>query len=212
MVKFVLSLADVLRLKFTISPLGEAVRLARALANQAEFAQGAQAAWLREQRPALKRLAEQRDLRPLLAVLSGRDYFPDFLVPTPSGDAGVIDDELERVEATPAHQVEQEIGRCLDLAAGADASVKRKLRSPEAGVLLADLLWSLWEIVIAPAWPHCEICSSVTSCIARDSLGGAGLHRCSWISSRSSSFTSTSSSLISPAATARVSSAARAFV
>ena len=156
MVKFVLSLADVLRFSFTISPLGEAVRLARALANQAEFAQGAQAAWLREHRPALKRLAEQRDLRPLLAVLSARDYFPDFLMPTPNGDAGVIDDELERVKATPADQVEQEIRKCLDLAARVDASVERKLRSPKAGVLLADLLWSLWDAVIAPAWPQLQ--------------------------------------------------------
>ncbi len=154
MVKLVLSLADVLRFSFTISPLGETVRLARALANSAEFAHGAHAAWLRERRAALERLAEQRDLRPLIAVLSARDYFPDFLMPTPEGDAGVIEDELEHVEATPADQVEQEIGKSLDLAAGVDAPVERKLRSPEAGVMLADLLRSLWDVVIAPSWPQ----------------------------------------------------------
>jgi hypothetical protein len=155
MVKFVLSLADVLRFSFAISPLGEAVRLARALANPSEFAQGAHAAWLREQRPALTRLADHRDLRPLLAVLSARrDYFPDFLMPTPDGMIGEIDDELERVEATPASRVEQEIGECLDMARRVDASVERQLRSPEAAVLLADLLRSLWDAVIAPAWPQ----------------------------------------------------------
>jgi DNA-binding transcriptional ArsR family regulator len=155
MVKFVLSLADVLRFSFTISPLGEAVRLARALANPTEFGHEAHAAWLREQRPALTRLAEHRDLRPLIAVLSARaDYFPDFLTPTPNGDLGEIDDELRRVEATPAGQVDQEIATCLDGATSIDSSVERQLRSPEAGVLLADLLRSLWGAVIAPAWPR----------------------------------------------------------
>src|SRR5262245_40750147 len=123
MVNLVLTVADVLRLSFTISPLGEAVRLARALANPAEFAAGAHAAWLREQRPALERLAEQRDLRPLLVVLSARDYFPDFLMPTPNGGVGDIDHELERVAATPADLVQQEIGRCLETARRVDGSV-----------------------------------------------------------------------------------------
>jgi len=154
MVKFVLSLADVLRFSFTISPLGETVRLARALANPAEFPQGAHAAWLRQQGPALRRLAEQRDLRPLLAVLSARDYFPDFLIPTPDGDTGVIEAELARVEATPREQLEHEIGTFLDLATGVDAPVEQKLRSPEAGVLLADLLRALWNVMIGPSWPR----------------------------------------------------------
>jgi DNA-binding transcriptional ArsR family regulator len=154
MVKFVLSLADVLRFSFTISPLGETVRLARALANPAEFARGVQAAWLRERRPALEQVAQGRNLRPLLAVLSARDYFPDFLMPTPNGATGVIADELERVQATPADQVQQEIGRCLDLTAGVDGRVERELRSPEAGLLLANLLRSLWDEVIAPSWPE----------------------------------------------------------
>jgi hypothetical protein len=52
MIKFVLSLADVLRFRFAISPLGETVRLTRALANPKTFAQGAHIAWLRERRPA----------------------------------------------------------------------------------------------------------------------------------------------------------------
>jgi DNA-binding transcriptional ArsR family regulator len=155
MVKFVLSLTDVVRFSFTISPLGEAVGLARALANPAECAQGAHAAWLREQRAGLARLAAHRDLRPLLALLSARpNYFPDFLTPTPDGVVGDIDDEFERVEATPVGQVQREIGRCLDGATSIDSCVERQLRSPEASVRLVDLLRSLWEAVIAPAWPQ----------------------------------------------------------
>jgi hypothetical protein len=155
MVKFVLSLADVLRFSFTISPLGETVRLALALANPAHFAQGAHTAWLREQRPTLARLAEQRDLRPLLAVLAApRDYFPDFLTPTPDSIVGDIEDEFELVEATPPNQVQFEIEKCLDGATSIDPFVERQLRSPEASVLLVDLLRSLWDAVIEPAWPR----------------------------------------------------------
>src|SRR5262249_53923955 len=39
-------------------------------------------------------------------------------------------------------------------ATGVDASVQRKLRSPAAGVILAELLRSLWDVVIAPSWPR----------------------------------------------------------
>lgn len=154
MVKFVLSLADVLRFRFTISPLGEAVRLARALANPAEFARGAQVAWLRGQLPAFAGLAEQRDLRPLLAVLSARrDYFPDFLMPTPDVMVGDIADELESVATTPAEIVQEEIAKCLAGAANVEPSVERVLRSREAAVRLAELLRSLWDAVIGPGWP-----------------------------------------------------------
>jgi hypothetical protein len=157
MVRFVLSLADVLRFRFAISPLGEAVRLARALANPKTFAQGAHAAWLQEQRPALERLREHHDLRPLLALLAARpDYYPDFLTPTPDGTTGEIDDELEQLRAAPPPQVRREIAQCLDAATNLDRNIERQLRSSTAGVLLADLLHALWEAVIAPAWPQLQ--------------------------------------------------------
>src|SRR5262249_21262798 len=95
MMKFVLSLADVLRFRFAISPLGETVRLARALANPKTFAQGAHNAWLRERRPALEGVQRQHDLRPLIAVLAARrEYYPDFLTPTPDRTVGEIAEEL----------------------------------------------------------------------------------------------------------------------
>jgi hypothetical protein len=49
-----------------MSPIGEVVRLARALANPMEFSEGAHAAWLRERQLAIRRLQEQHDLRSLL--------------------------------------------------------------------------------------------------------------------------------------------------
>jgi DNA-binding transcriptional ArsR family regulator len=151
MIKFVLSLADVLRFRFTISPLGEAVRLARALANPKTFSQGAHAAWLRGKQSELARLNQEHDLRPLLALLSARhDYYPDFLTPTPGGPVGEISEELDQVRATPRAQLRLEIDTCLDVATG----IEKQLRSPGVGTLLADLLQALWEAVIAPDWPQ----------------------------------------------------------
>jgi DNA-binding transcriptional ArsR family regulator len=155
MLKFVLSLADVLRFRFVISPLGETVRLARALANPKTFSYGAHIAWLREQRPALERLHRDHDLGPLIVLLSARgDYYPDFLTPTPEGTLGEIAEELEQVRRTPREQLRVEIAYCLDLAEGLDLRIEKQLRSPGAGRLMADGLQALWEAVIAPAWPE----------------------------------------------------------
>jgi DNA-binding transcriptional ArsR family regulator len=154
MIKFVLSLADVLRFRFAISPLGEAVRLARALADPKTFWQGAHAAWLRGKQPELARLNQEHDLRPLLVLLSARcDYYPDFLTPTPERPVGEISEELDQVRATPRQQLQLEIDTCL-AATGNDAGIEKQLRSPSVGTLLADLLQALWEAVIAPDWPQ----------------------------------------------------------
>ncbi len=168
MFRFVLSVADALRFRFAVSPVGEVARLARAMANPKTFAHGAHAAWLRQQRPALARLREQHDLRPLIALLSARpDYYPDFLTPSPATPLGEIDEELARVRETPAEQVEEEIAKCLERVEILDPLIERQLRSREAGALLADLLAALWDAVVAPAWPRLR-----DLCVP----GGEGLH------------------------------------
>jgi DNA-binding transcriptional ArsR family regulator len=155
MIRFVLSVADALRFRFSVSPLGEVARLARAMANPKTFAQGAHAAWLREQQPAVARLRDEHDLRPLIALLSARsDYYPDFLTPSPTTPLGEIDDELAQVRETPVEQVAYEIDACLKRMPTADTRIERQLRSREAAVLLADLLGLLWDAVLAPAWPR----------------------------------------------------------
>jgi DNA-binding transcriptional ArsR family regulator len=155
MIRFLLSLSDALRLHFTVSPLGEVVRLARAIANPKTFSQGAHTAWLRDQEAAVTRLHEQHDLRPLIVLLSARsDYYPDFLTPTPDVAVGEIDDELTRVRETPPGQAAKEIAVCLDSAPGLDSAVEEQLRSRTAAATLARLLGALWEGLVAPAWPQ----------------------------------------------------------
>jgi DNA-binding transcriptional ArsR family regulator len=150
-----LSLNDALRLRFAISPVGELVRLARGIADPRRFGQGAHAAWLRQHRQALRRLRREKDLRPLLIVLSARtDYYPDFFAPSPSRPVGDIEAELARVRATPPEQVRREIAHCLNRRNVIEPDLERLLRSSEAGRHLTGLLENLWDAVLAPSWPH----------------------------------------------------------
>ena len=111
------------------------------------------AAWLRERQPEIRRLQEKHDLRPLIRLLSARrDYYPDFLTPTPSTPVGDIAEELSRIERTDPARVELEIGECLRVAKGIDADVVRLLRSSGAASRLVGLLAALWEAAIASEW------------------------------------------------------------
>ena len=155
MIRFTLSLSDALRLRFAVSPLGEVVRLARAMVNPRTFALGAHVAWLRDQEGAFARLREQHDLRPLVVLVSGRrGYYPDFLTPTPDEPVGEIDGELSRLRETPPERVAKEIAACLDGVERIDAAVERRLRSSNAATMLAGLLAALWEAVVEPLWPQ----------------------------------------------------------
>jgi hypothetical protein len=156
-IRIELSLADALLLRFTVSPLGEVVRLARAMANPKICTHGAHIEWLREERARLLRLHEKHDLRPLLALLAAReDYYPDFLTPTPEAEIGDIDRELQLVRNTERDQVQREIGACLEHADGIDPDIEQQLRSTSAPVLLADLIYALWEAVVQPRWQQLQ--------------------------------------------------------
>jgi hypothetical protein len=152
MVEFVLSLPDVLRCRFTVSPVGEVVLLARAMAKPETFAYGAHTAWLRRQQPAIGRLRREHDLRPLMTVMSVGGYFPDFLSPTREVVPSDIAPELAQIRATPESQTQAEIAYCLDKCAVVEPGVERQLRSPGAGRHLADLLEALWDALVAPSW------------------------------------------------------------
>jgi hypothetical protein len=128
-ITLVLSLADALRSRFAISPLGEAVVFSRAMALPSVFAQGTSAAWLRRHDLARRRLQREHDLRPLLALMAaGRRYFPDFLTQTDESAIGDIERELEEIRATPEERVRTEIEHALSTSAPVEWVVERQLR------------------------------------------------------------------------------------
>lgn len=152
MITLVLSLADALRYRFAISPLGETVLLTRAMGLPHVFRSGTPSAWLRRHRLARLRLEAAYDLRPLLALMTEEPSLPGFLTP-PETVLGDLEREVVGVRATPIDQVRSEIESILATRAPLEPAVERQLRSPEVAHRLADLLEAVWEGLIAPSWP-----------------------------------------------------------
>jgi DNA-binding transcriptional ArsR family regulator len=167
------TIADLLRCRFAISPLGEVFQAAHAIANPS--ARATHSPWLRKQQPALRRLAREHDLRPLFAVLPVSGYIPDFLTPLPKGPFGEIEAELAEVRATPEGRVRAEINRCLELRGPISAEVERSLRARGAGARLADLFGILWEALVAPFWRQIRDCLERDILYRSRALAGEGL-------------------------------------
>ena len=155
------SAADLLRCRFSISPVGEVFQVAHALANPTARTH---TAWQREQRSTLRRLADAYDLRPLFAVMPDRGYIPDFLTPLPARPLGDIDDELAQIRTTPEERAQEEIARSLEDRATLEDDVLRMLRADGVADRLADLLAVLWDALVEPLWPQ------IRDCLERDIL------------------------------------------
>src|SRR5215813_9644721 len=100
------SLDDLLRSRFAISAVGEAIEAAHAIANP--VADAGYAGWLRERGQALRRVARQHDLRPLFALVPSCSYIPDFLMPLPRTPLGDFEAELAQVRATAPARAQAE--------------------------------------------------------------------------------------------------------
>jgi DNA-binding transcriptional ArsR family regulator len=151
-----LSVADLLRCRFAISPISEVIEVAHAIASPA--ARAAHSAWLRQHRAALQRIADAHDLRPLFALMRADGSTPDFLRPTPSGPVGEIDAELERIRVTPVEHVRAEIERRPQETGPIGGDVERVLRSDAAAERLAELLGAIWTGLVLPSWSRIEAC------------------------------------------------------
>jgi DNA-binding transcriptional ArsR family regulator len=162
MVSLELSVDDLLRSRFAISPVNEVVEVARVVANP--NAQPRHSSWLRRYAAQLRRVAVGRDLRPLLALLPASGYTPAFLKPVPRGAAGEIDLELEQIRATAEERVRAEIDRCLEARRSVGQEVQRSVRSGGAAERLADLLSAFWDELLSPSWPL------IRDCLERDIL------------------------------------------
>jgi DNA-binding transcriptional ArsR family regulator len=157
-----LSVADLLRCRFAISPVGEVIEVARAIAHPP--ARAAHSAWLRRHRAALQRIADAHDLRPLLALIRADGSKPGFLYPTPSGPVGNIEAELEGIRETPASDVRAEIDRYQNGSGPIGADLERALLSDGAAARLAEVLEAIWTGLVLPSW------SQIHALLERDIL------------------------------------------
>jgi biotin operon repressor len=139
---------DVLRTRFALSPLFEVTSALQVLRDP-----GRHSLHLPWAAMAHERLAGI-DLE-LLALLQsgGHDYHPDFTAPPPRTPLPDVDDELERVLATPAERVRHEVllrFRGQDVPEAARALVDDP---PRWLPVLVDQMRALWALAIAPHWP-----------------------------------------------------------
>jgi DNA-binding transcriptional ArsR family regulator len=152
MITLELSLDDLLRSRFAISALGEAMEAAHALANLRLDA--GYAGWAQQQEQTLRRLARDHDLRPLFALVPACSYLPDFLMPLPRTPLSDIEAELAQVRATPPMRARAEIERTLSMRDPIEREVEEQLRAPDAVERLSDLIQVLWDGCLEPWWPQ----------------------------------------------------------
>lgn len=150
MVTFVFSIDSVLHCRFGISPLGEVNAAARAIGVAARGT--SHFSWLKQRTDLLQELHRDHDLTPLHALLQERGYIPDFLTPPPRASLAAVEDELAQIRETPAERVRAEIERAVH-GRVIDERTLEVLRSPDAGVRLADLLEVVWWKLLEPSWP-----------------------------------------------------------
>lgn len=149
MIEYVFGLDDLARLRFAISPALELAASLQALRDPARAALHVE--WVATVRGALGDL----DLRPAFALLSHPDYTPDFLTPPPESALTLIEDDLERMLATPAAQVRKEVGIVREGSTAPElqaflAQPRRELRR------LVRTLGEYWRRALAPSWPRVE--------------------------------------------------------
>jgi Family of unknown function (DUF5937)/Helix-turn-helix domain len=147
-----LSLDDLLRSRFAISAVGEAIEAAHAIANPP--AATGDARWPRDCEQTMRRLAREHDLRPLFALVPSCSYMPDFLMPPPRSPVGDLEAELAQVRVTPAARARAEIERCLSGRDAIEHDVERQLRSRDVVQRLADQIEAVWDAFLAPWWPR----------------------------------------------------------
>jgi DNA-binding transcriptional ArsR family regulator len=155
------SLADVLRCRFAVSPVGELVHALQAMAHPPAAA--AQTSWLRDQQPQLRRVSETHDLRALFALLSPPSSVPAFLLPPPQGAIADIERDLAKVAETAEEQAQAQIERCLEQRSPPE-DVAQRLRSKGAAKQLAESLAAVWGAVFQSSWRQ------IHDCLERDIL------------------------------------------
>ncbi|MCZ7460346.1 DUF5937 family protein [Streptomyces sp. WMMC940] len=154
LISYGVTVRDVARVRFSVSPLGETVYSFRMLATPERRRQ--HQPWVDDVRLKLRGV----DLRPLRSVIPPTGYVPDFLTPAPTATHSGIDGELEAVRATsPEHFVDEvawmagDQGTPATWRQEAEPLHRRMLAEPEKAIAqLTELLRTYWTLALEPHW------------------------------------------------------------
>src|SRR3954447_968110 len=162
---------DVANLRFAISPLMELHNSVRALEHPE--AKALHLPWVAATRERVAGL----DMALLHALHPRKAYTPDFIDPPPRGPLGELEDDLERMLATPAERVRFELRRAYD-GRPLPAVLEPLERDPARELpALADLFRAYWERALAPVWPRVRALLEGDVLYRARQLAGGGAQR-----------------------------------
>lgn len=143
--------ADLLRIRFAVSPLWETHEAVRTLKRPDRH--GYHQPWLDR----IRRDAARLDLSALWLLMPRRGHAPDFLGPPPIGPAVSFAEEIAAVRAADPGSARQDMAWSLACTPGAaESPVGRALLADPARAVreLADRLEEAWHVLVEPEWPR----------------------------------------------------------
>jgi DNA-binding transcriptional ArsR family regulator len=181
MVRYRFGRDDVLRTRFAIAPLMELIGALYVLREPARSA--VHRPWREWAQPR----AQALDLSLLeVAAPSGARLYPVFIGPPPRAPHASVEQELERVAATPSEQVAAEIARAYP--GGVPPAGRAFLDDPERALrLLVEQMRAFWDALLAPWWDRIaaalesEIAARARALVATGPQAAfTGLHETVW--------------------------------
>ncbi|MGW1493048.1 DUF5937 family protein [Streptomyces sp. NPDC002402] len=143
--------ADLLRIRFAISPLWETQDAVRTLKRPARY--GYHLPWLRR----IRQDAEGLDLTALWLLMPWRGHSPDFLGPPPIGPAASFEEEIAAVRGADPEAAREDLARSLSCTPGAAESPQGRALLDDPGRAihtLADTMEQAWHALVEPEWPR----------------------------------------------------------
>ncbi|MER0240699.1 winged helix-turn-helix domain-containing protein [Streptomyces sp. HSW2009] len=150
MLRFEVSVDDLLRSRFALSPALDLCFLLRSLAGQDG---PLPPAWATRLTPAFERLRRETDLNSVLALHTTRSG-PNFVAPPPRGLNQTWADDLATIRATPLEAARHEIAAYATGPSARDPRVRAVLDSTDAVARIAEAMDWAWHALLAPDWPQ----------------------------------------------------------
>ncbi|WP_385624680.1 winged helix-turn-helix domain-containing protein (plasmid) [Streptomyces sp. P8-A8] len=151
MLRFEVSVEDLLRSRFALSPAMDLCLLLRSLAGQDR---PLPRAWATRLMPAFERLRRESELNAVLALHTPRGGGPNFVAPPPRGLNQTWAADLARIRATPLEAARHEIATNATGPSARDPRVRAVLDSTDAVSRIAEAMDQAWHELLAADWPQ----------------------------------------------------------
>ncbi|MGW0935068.1 ArsR/SmtB family transcription factor [Streptomyces sp. NPDC002666] len=149
MLRFEVSVEDLLRSRFALSPALDLCLLLRSLIGQGR---PLPRAWAARLLPAFERLRRETELDAALALQVPQSG-PNFVAPPPRGLNQTWADDLAVIRATPLEAARHECATAAGPSAR-DPRVRAVLDSPDAVSRIAEAMDQAWHELLAADWPQ----------------------------------------------------------